>query len=1213
MNLAMRGKQFQTRTLAGALLFALAAALGLADGAAAQATDQTRIVDSRTAIVRFNAGTYTFDEGAGTVTNQISLIARTLPNSIPPLRGFSVRVSTRAHSASSGDDYGSFSRWVTFRGGLGNWVDVGNAYESEVRLAVRIVGDHLDEDDETFGLLLGAPNDPLSTIGIAPADLDAGSRCTSDGCESLVTIVDDDTRGVMIGHTGMIGVPEGGDVAYSVMLETKPTDDVTVTPEVRDAIDAEVSVSRTLIFTPSNWNRPQKVTVEAEADENRVDGSAMVTHAVAGGDYGENGVTGASVAVREEDREADMVHSGDVTIAAIHPTALQGIDRLGFVVTRSVAADYDLDVPVTLSSGIVETDRLSHTVTIAANEASANLRVSTRAVEFRARTGDVTATVGNGDNHDVGDPSTAPVRLHIGETLVTVRFSAASYDVPESAGTTTNEVLLIARTEPGIPAPYDAIELGMWAQARGTADTQDFFAFSRPQTVPGESRADWVADGETYELETRAPVAIVDDDFDEEDETLELRLWRPPAVFPTVSVVEADSTAPPCVITDECTSTLTIVDDDTRGVTVSQTDTLSVEEDGRATYTVVLDSRPTSEVTITPVVQDAADAQISVSRALRFEPRMWRFPKTVTVRVAADENAVDGSATITHTVEGGDYGNNGVTAASVQVAEEDREADLEHSGNVTIAATHPTALQAIDDLLFTVTRAVTADYDLEVPVTLSSGVIDADRLSHTVTIGANETAAELRLHTRALDAAAATGDVTATVGDGVLHDVGDPPTATVTVYVGEPLVTVRLNADRYMIGEDVGTTGRMISVIATTEANIPAPTGTVGILVSTRGGTAASPDDYGALSEEVVFGGESGGAWTAVDDAYQSEVVVPVTIVNDDVVEGDETFRLLLERTPSTPATVEFRPAHSMASEFRPALSRASECRLGGCESDVTIVDDDDEPADPVVVTLVHVPDGTVIPANSNVAVSGTVVDGTTFGEDELVSFRLLFSAADGGPAPGGADVELSFDWHHDSPIVPISGEISRIVLSLPRVDVWDSSVQILDNDVGNPDSTLTIRITGCERNRCVIGEPSEITVTITDDDGGPAAAVPGRLEPPRLVCASAGAGYDPTGVAASWQAPAFVGGAPIEGYDVQYQRRIAGGDPWVWGEWQAWPHTGTATTTTIAGLDTDTLYGVRVRAVNANGPGQWSLPNTFWTGEPDQICDILDRLAESQ
>ena len=941
MNLAMRGKQFQTRTLAGALLFALAAALGLADGAAAQATDQTRIVDSRTAIVRFNAGTYTFDEGAGTVTNQISLIARTLPNAIPPLRGFSVRVSTRAHSASSGDDYGSFSRWVTFSGGFGNWVDVGNAYESDVRLAVRIVGDHLDEDDETFGLLLSAPNDPLSTIGIAPADLNAASRCTSDGCESLVTIVDDDVRGVDIGQTGMLGVREGGDAEYSVTLESKPTDDVTVTPEVRDTTDAEVSVSRALTFTPRNWDRPQMVTVAAEADENRVDGSAMVTHTVSGGDYGDNGVTGASVAVREEDREADMAHSGDVTIAATHATALGGIDEVAFTVTRQVGADYDLDVPVTLSAGIIAADELSHTVTIDAGSASADLFLSTSSPDPDAVTGDVTATVGDGLLHDVGDPSAASVRVYVGEPLLTVRLDRGYYTLDESVGRTTDEIGLIARTEPNVPPPIVGVAMSLSAVS-GTAEvTEDYRGVSAVLGLPEGPSGDWTADGDSFMARVPIPVGIVNDDLVEGDETFRLRLdqasWLPTAV----GLMPADSDASPCT-SDGCDSLVTIIDDDTRAVIVDQIGPLPVEEGGTAAYTVVLDSEPIDDVTVTPQLTGIANAELSVSPALTFTAENWDQPQTVTVTAETDGNFTDGFATITHTISGGDYESNGVTAPSVPVVEQDAQ----------------------------------------------SGA---------------------------------------------------------------------------------------------------------------------------------------------------------------------------------------------------------------------------------VVVTLVHVPDGTVIPANSNVAVSGTVVDGTTFGEDELVPFRLLFSAADGGPAPGGADVELSFDWHHDSPIVPISGEISRIVLSLPRVDVWDSSVQILDNDVGNPDSTLTIRITGCERNRCVIGEPSEITVTITDDDGGPAAAVPGRLEPPRLVCASAGAGYDPTGVAASWQAPAFVGGAPIEGYDVQYQRRIAGGDPWVWGEWQAWPHTGTATTTTIAGLDTDTLYGVRVRAVNANGPGQWSLPNTFWTGEPDQICDILDRLAESQ
>ena len=51
------------------------------------------------------------------------------------------------------------------------------------------------------------------------------------------------------------------------------------------------------------------------------------------------------------------------------------------------------------------------------------------------------------------------------------------------------------------------------------------------------------------------------------------------------------------------------------------------------------------------------------------------------------------------------------------------------------------------------------------------------------------------------------------------------------------------------------------------------------------------------------------------------------------------------------------------------------------------------------------------------------------------------------------------------------------------------------------------------------------------------------------------------------------------------------------------------ATSTTIVGLDPGTAYGVQVRAVNANGPGEWSPERTQETGQPDHICDILDEL----
>ena len=254
-----------------------------------------------------------------------------------------------------------------------------------------------------------------------------------------------------------------------------------------------------------------------------------------------------------------------------------------------------------------------------------------------------------------------------------------------------------------------------------------------------------------------------------------------------------------------------------------------------------------------------------------------------------------------------------------------------HSGTVSIAAEHPTALQGIDDLVFTVTRAVDVDSDLEVPVTLSSGIIDANRLSYTVTIPANKTSAELRVHTRTLDPAAATGDVTATVDDGEQQNVPDPPAASVRVYAGETLVTVRLNAGAYTLEESVGPTTDEISVIAETAAGVPAPNSNFGVTVSTDHGTAVTPRDFLPLSEEVLVPGASDGTWTGDGTRFASEVAVPLTIIDDDEAEGDETLTLKLEFSPVQAATIGFVPADETAPP----------CSGRTCESTVTIVDDD--------------------------------------------------------------------------------------------------------------------------------------------------------------------------------------------------------------------------------------------------------------------------------
>ena len=105
------------------------------------------------------------------------------------------------------------------------------------------------------------------------------------------------------------------------------------------------------------------------------------------------------------------------------------------------------------------------------------------------------------------------------------------------------------------------------------------------------------------------------------------------------------------------------------GVTLSAT-TLAINEANAPvteTYTVALASQPSGNVTVAPSVTACSGCGVTVSpSSLTFTRTNWSVPKTVTVRVAADADGDDETATITHTVTGGNYA--GVAAPSVAVS-----------------------------------------------------------------------------------------------------------------------------------------------------------------------------------------------------------------------------------------------------------------------------------------------------------------------------------------------------------------------------------------------------------------------------------------------------------------------------------------------------------------------------------------------------------------
>ena len=101
----------------------------------------------------------------------------------------------------------------------------------------------------------------------------------------MVTVTDYDTARLELSDT-FLDVDEGGQNTYTVKLQTQPTTTVTVTVSSDDTGAATATVSgSTLIFTASNWNTAQTVTVRGVNDTDSDDELVTITNTASGGEY----------------------------------------------------------------------------------------------------------------------------------------------------------------------------------------------------------------------------------------------------------------------------------------------------------------------------------------------------------------------------------------------------------------------------------------------------------------------------------------------------------------------------------------------------------------------------------------------------------------------------------------------------------------------------------------------------------------------------------------------------------------------------------------------------------------------------------------------------------------------------------------------------------------------------------------------------------------
>ena len=93
-----------------------------------------------------------------------------------------------------------------------------------------------------------------------------------------VSVTDDDTAGVTL-STDSLTILEGNSKPYTIVLDTEPSNDVTIT--INDPSNTDITADPdSYTFTPDDWGAPNTITVTTVDDDDAPDDSGTITHTI---------------------------------------------------------------------------------------------------------------------------------------------------------------------------------------------------------------------------------------------------------------------------------------------------------------------------------------------------------------------------------------------------------------------------------------------------------------------------------------------------------------------------------------------------------------------------------------------------------------------------------------------------------------------------------------------------------------------------------------------------------------------------------------------------------------------------------------------------------------------------------------------------------------------------------------------------------------------
>lgn len=446
------------------------------------------------------------------------------------------------------------------------------------------------------------------TIFTAPAASNDSKYDGIDAANIAVLNRDDDTAGVEISRTSGLETTEMGGVdTFEIVLASQPTADVTIGLTSSDTSEGTV-LPANLVFTSSDWNTPQTVTVTGQddaIDDDDVSYTIVTTAAVSSDSkYGGMNVGDVSVVNRDDDTAGIDVSP----TSGLETTETGGTDTFEIVLTSEPTA--------TVTIGLTSSD---------ANEGTA----SVGSLVFDVSNWDTPQTVTvTGQDDLVDDGDQAFTIIMAGAVSNDPKYSdlnAADVAVVnvdnDTAGVLATPLSGLETTEAGHSDTF-TIEL----TSQPTANVTIALASSNVNegTVAPASLKFTPTD---WNVPQTVTVTGEDDAVQDGDLTYSVILEPAASSDPVYSGLDPADVA------------VVNLDDDIPGFFVLPTKGLETTEGGRkATFEVSLRMQPASDVTIDLASSNTSEGVVS-DTSLVFTSENWATPQEVTV--TGQDDAVD--------------------------------------------------------------------------------------------------------------------------------------------------------------------------------------------------------------------------------------------------------------------------------------------------------------------------------------------------------------------------------------------------------------------------------------------------------------------------------------------------------------------------------------------------------------------------------------------